>query len=97
MLSVARDGQVLRIMGQRQARSVTLDIIPARGRVITARLDEDDDSLTAPAPTIGSLTFHLEDAMFGTVCFAAVTCQGRVIVNPFPFESWDHLAKATLK
>lgn len=96
MLRIAAEANVLRIMGETRRRSVTLDIVPARGQIIVPRIDEDDDSLTAPAPTIQSLQFHLEDAMFGTVCFAAVTCQGRVIVSPFAFESWDALAKSAI-
>ena len=44
------------------------------------------------APTPMSLTFCLEDAMFGGVTFVAITCGGRVVINPFVFESYDKLA-----
>lgn len=97
MLRIAAEANVLRVMGERRLHSVTLDIVPARGQIIVPRIDDDDDSLTAPAPTIQTLTFHLEDAMFGTTTYAAVTCQGRVIVQPFAFESWDHLAASSIK
>ena len=96
MLRIATEANVLRIMGENRKRSVTLDVIPARACVIVPRIDEADDSLTVPAPTIQSLSYHLEDAMFGSMCFAAITCDGRVIVNPFPWESWDHLAKSKI-
>jgi hypothetical protein len=96
MLRIASEANVAKIMGENHSRAVTLDVIPARGQVIVPRLDPDDDSLTSPAPTIQTLTFHLEDAMFGTVCYAAITCQGKVIVNPFVWESWEHLAKARI-
>lgn len=96
MLRVAAEANVAKIMGENQSRTVILDVIPARGQVIVPRLDPEDDSLTPPAPAIDTLTFHLEDAMFGTVCYAAITCQGKVIVNPFVWESWEHLAKARI-
>jgi hypothetical protein len=92
MLRVATEANILKIMGERQIRSLTIDYIPARGQIIVPRLDEDDDSLTAPRPTIYPLTYHLEDAVFGVVLYVALTCQGKVIVNPFPFDSWEHLA-----
>jgi hypothetical protein len=96
MLRVAAEAHITRIMGMNQQRSVTIDIIPARAMFLAPRLDPDDDSLTAPTPTVQTLTFHLEDQMFGTVVYAAITCQGRVIVNPFKWESWDHLARSAI-
>ena len=92
MLRIAAGANILKIMGERRSATCTLDIIPPRGEVIVPRINEADDSLTAPAPTIATLRFHLEEHMFGGVVFAAVSCQGHVIVNPFPWKGWDNLA-----
>ena len=82
---------VFAIMGRERRRHVTVDYIPPRDAMIFAR-ETDDGPMETFAPTPMSLTFCLEDAMFGGVTFVAITCGGRVVINPVVFESYDKLA-----
>lgn len=91
LADILDSAKVFAIMGRERRRHVTVDYIPPRDAMIYAR-EDDDGPMETYAPVPISLTFTLEDAMFGGVTFVAITCGGRVVINPFVFESYDKLA-----
>lgn len=96
LCQVAIDANVLQIMSERKCKKVKIDYLPARPAVLIPR--EDDGGPPEPY-TLKPITliFTLEDAMFGGVTFAALTCGHRVIVRPFEWTNFDALAKLNLK
>lgn len=93
---IAQQAELLRLMGERRCRVLRLDYIPPRAGMTIPRLPEDGmEPMEVYAPTPTVLEFKLEDAMFGNVTYAAITCGGKVVVSPFIWHSYPHLA--TLK
>lgn len=97
LLRIAKEGEVLKVMGRTHKRTLTLDYVPARAAMIIPRLDAEDEGVTAMPPHVEPITFRLEDAEFGHMTFVALTCRGFVIVNPFPFTSYEALAEVTIR
>lgn len=95
MLWIATEANIFKIMGEQKVRSVTIDFVPSRAALLIPRLN-GDDPVTSCAPHVEEVTFHLEDAMFGGEVFTAITCRGNVVVLPFPWTSWDGLAKSRI-
>lgn len=96
LLAIACEANVLRIMGQRKCRQITLDYVPARPAIIIPRL-EGDGPLNAMPPHVEEVTYFLEDSMFGGDVYAAVTCRGHTVVAPFLWSSWETLANSRIR
>jgi hypothetical protein len=96
LLAIACEANVLRIMGERRCRIVTLDFVPARPAIILPRL-EGDGPLTTMPPHVEEVVYHLEDTMFGGDVYAAVTCRGHTVVAPFLWSSWEALARSRIR
>lgn len=97
LLKIAKEANVFKIMGESRKRSVTIDYVPARSAILFPRL-EDDGPLEACPPHIETLKFELDSAVFdlaGGMTYVALVCRGMIIVNPFPWETFEKLA--TLK
>lgn len=95
LLWIAQEANVFKIMGERKARSVTIDFVPGRPAIVLPRLGDDEPLTTCP-PHVEEVTFHLEDAMFGGEVMTALTCRGMIIVVPFAWSSWEALAKSKI-
>lgn len=95
LLAVAQQAGVLQRMAAEQTRIVTVDYCPPREGLIVPRDHPTDDKLEAFPPTVITLTYLLDDAMFGGVTYVALTCEGRVLIHPFVWESFDKLAEVT--
>lgn len=97
LLEVAKQAGVLQLMARRRSRRVVVDYVPARESMAIPREDDDPDEPLSPnPPTVTSLVFTLEDAMFGGTVFVALTCGGRVLVNPFAWVNYAHLGQLTI-
>lgn len=93
LLKVAAQAGVFQQMGASRRRQVIVDYVPAReSMVIPREPDSEEAPLQPDPPTVIPLTFTLEDAMFGGTVFVALICGCRVIINPFAWVSYEHLA-----
>lgn len=93
---IAQQVELLRLMGEKRSRVIRLDYIAPRAGMVIPRLPEDGmEPMEVYAPIATVLEYKLEDAMFGNVTYAAITCSGKIVVSPFIWHSYDHLA--TLK
>lgn len=95
LIDIANQAGVLKRMGTEQLSKVVVDHIPARASWSIAR-EKDGAALEAIAGEVIPVTFTLESAMFGGAIFAAITCGERVVVHPFPWTSYEHLASVTI-
>jgi len=95
LLEIINTAGVLRRMGNQRCRTVVVDYLPARQALIIPRA-ADDEPVETMAPTMTEITFRLEDTMFGGVIYAAVTCGSRVVIHPFEWKSYEHLATVTV-
>lgn len=89
LLGVAQAAEILKTFGQLRCRLVKVHYSPA----IPFRIGTPDQPL--PEPVVQphhELTFILEDAMFGGEVFAAVACNGLVVVRPFLWPGYEVLA-----
>lgn len=92
LLKIAAEAHVFKIMGESRTQRVKLDYVPARPAMIIPRLPDEPDPINVyPAESI-EVTFTLEDAMFGGVIYVALLAQGRIIIHPFQWTSYDDLA-----
>ncbi len=87
---------VLKIMAEKRCKVVKLDYFPPRPAMMIPRDESDMQVEPYPLNPI-ALTFTLEDAMFGGVCYVALCCGHRVVVNPFVWSNYDALTKISLK
>lgn len=92
---IVEQGSILKQMATDRKRTVVVDYIPARASMTLPRT-EDGEPLKAYKTEPITLTFTLEDAMFGGICFVALCCGHRVVVSPFPWTTYDDLAKIRL-
>ena len=97
LLRVCEQAGVLKRMGEGRCRSVTVDYVPPREGMCIPRTPGEDEPIEPLVPEVITLTFNLEDAMFGGVLFAAITCGHRVVVSPWQWVSYEHLALQTIK
>jgi hypothetical protein len=97
LIDIANNAGVLRIMSERRTSRVTVDHVPARAAMSIPREPEEENSeLSVPRPDVIPVTFTLADAMFGGVIYVALTCGDIVIVNPFRWQSYEHLGTVTI-
>lgn len=96
MLAIADKANVLKRMGVDKTNRIIVDFCAARDSIALAREpgEEGEPLEVFPIEPI-MLTFRLEDAMFGGTVFACVTCEHKVIIHPFVWESYDQLSKST--
>ena len=93
MLGVAQAANILERMGEDECRLVTVDYTTSLGyKVDCLKTPPEGDPKPVTVP-VHRLTFVLEDAMFGGEVFAAVTCNGLVIIRPFLWTGYEELAK----
>lgn len=95
LAAIARDANVFQTMGENKCRMVRLDYVPAQAAMIIPRLVDDEPSEPTP-PQMEELCYFLDDAMFGGEIYAALTCNGRTIVGPFPWTDYETLSKTTI-
>lgn len=94
LLAIAQMAGVLQRMAATHRSWVTVDYCPARDAIVVPReLDAGDEGLEPFPIRATPITFQLEDAMFGGTTYVALTCEGRVIIHPFVWESYAKLAK----
>lgn len=89
MLGVAQEAEILKRFGEQRCRVVRVNYVPA----VPFQVSPVEEGVPIPKPQPCELTFLLEDAMFGGEVFAAVTCNGLVIIRPFLWPGYDTLAK----
>ena len=90
LIRLANDISLIQLFAERKCRRITVDYVPARERLAFARpVGQEDDPLIAYPPEVIPVTYTLEDAMFGGVTFAAITCGFRLIVNPFVWTTYE--------
>lgn len=92
LVRIAVSAQVFKLMGERRTRQVTIDYSPARDALLVPRESGEDAPLEPITPDVIPITFTLEDAMFGGSVWVALTCGERVVVHPFAWVSYEHLA-----
>ena len=93
LIEVLTTARVLQIMGEKECRLVTVDYVPAQQSMTFVREDDDSPLEAFPRDPI-KICFVLEDAMVGGVVYAAVTVGHRVIIEPFRWYGYEHLAAA---
>ncbi len=97
LIQIANEAQVLRRMALDRCTRIIVDHIPARESMSIPRdPGEEDEPLHAETPTVIPVTFTLADAMFGGTVFVTLTCGHRVLINPFPWNGYEHLAQVTI-
>lgn len=92
LVALASEVSVFQIMGRLHIRSVTVDYLPAHGAQFKSRLP-DDPPAEFVGPSMVSLTYVLDESMFGGETYAALTCMGHVVVAPFRFTDFEDLAQ----
>lgn len=92
LLGIAQELDVLKRFAQRRCRKVDVRYIPGMPYQV-GFLGDDPKNEPHPLPEPYDLTFYLEDSMFGGEVFAAVTCNGLVVVRPFLWPGYDALLK----
>lgn len=92
VLAVAKAVGILHLLGKSRGRPVTVDYVPVQLAIVTPRPADAVGPPTPPPPLVETLVYHLEDAEFGGRTFVAVTCQGHIVVNPFPWENYEVLS-----
>lgn len=95
VVRVAAEVELLKLFGEKQCRAITIDYLPQRGSLWAAREPGEAPS-TIGGPDGYSLTYLLEDQMFGGVTYAAVTCSGHVVVRPFRWVSYHELVGSSI-
>lgn len=94
---IAQQAEVFSLMASRQSPQITIDYVPPRCGMILPRAQSEADGPLIPLQHDPiTITFTLSEAMFGGVLFVALTCGGRVVVNPFPWSSYEHLAQVSI-
>lgn len=97
LIEVAVEANVLKRMGEGRMSRVVVDYIPPRqGMAIPRDPGEEDVQVEPFPPEVIPITYTLESAQFGGAIFAALACGHRVIINPFPWISYEHLASSTI-
>lgn len=97
LLNIAAEVGLFKIIGETRKRVVKIDYVPPRAAMILPRESVHDDCTLNVYPVEPiEITFVLEDAMFGGVVYAALTCNGRVLIHPFVWESHDKLAATAI-
>ena len=84
-------------MAATKRRKVVVDYFPARSAISYPREPDDEDGIDPFPIRPVTLTFTLEDAMFGGITFASLVCGHRVIVQPFIWKNFDQLADIKLE
>lgn len=93
LFDIVLQAKVLQRMSEHRLRQVVVDYVPARQAMSIIRDDPSDEPLEAFKPVVIPLTFTLDDAMFGGVVYVSLVCGDRVIINPFAWQSYEHLGK----
>jgi hypothetical protein len=97
LLVIAQEAGVLKRMSEQRCRMVVVDYRPpAAGIAVPREQGEEEVGLEPIAPEIVTITYTLEDAMFGGVVYVALTSSERVLINPFAWVSYEHLANITI-
>jgi hypothetical protein len=97
LIQIANEAQVLHHMSLDQTTRLIVDHVPARGSISIPREHGDRNScLEVFPPEVNTLTFVLEDATFGDTIYVTLTCNNRVIVNPFKWSGYAHLATVSI-
>ena len=90
LCDVMEKAKVRQIMAAEGIQEVHVDYFPPREAMIYVRETDDDTTEVYPQKAI-TLTFTLEEAMFGGKVFAAITCGHKVVILPFIWRGYDKL------
>jgi hypothetical protein len=96
LLNICEQAGVLKRMGEGHCRTVTVDYVPARESMAIPRNPDEDEPIEPNPPEVKTVVFNLESAQFGGVIFAAITCGERVVINPWQWVSYEHLATQSI-
>lgn len=91
MLGIAQQLDILKEFGSKRCRMLRVNYTPGLPYKITYGDEAPPEPIKTP-PTY-ELTYILDDAMFGGEVFAAVTCNGLVVIRPFLWPGYEALLK----
>ena len=96
LVEIANQAGVLKRMAEEHVSRVVVDYVPSRPGMAIPRETGDDAPLEPLAPDVTTITYTLEDAMFGGTIYATIVCGNRVIITPFVWQSYENLARVTI-
>lgn len=96
LLEIANTARIFHRMGTRHERVVTVDYLAARDPLIIPRESPNEAAIETMAPEMTPITYRLEDAMFGGELYVTLVVGSRVLLHPFPWVSYEALAKNTI-
>lgn len=96
LVEIANQAGVLKRMGEEHVNRVVVDYVPSHPGMAIPRETGDDAPLEPLAPHVTTITYTLEDAMFGGMIYTTIVCGNRAILTPFVWQGYENLTRVTI-
>lgn len=93
LIEIVQQADVLKIMGENHLNALTVDYMPATQALIRVRSTGDGFEPIRRVFETQALTFRLDSAQMGGVTYASLVLGDRVVIEPWRWESFEHLAE----
>lgn len=93
LIEIVQEADVLRIMGEQHLNELTIDYIPATKALILIRSKGVHYEPVKRVFEAIPVKFRLDSAMMGGVTYASLVVGDRVVIEPWRWESFEHLAE----
>ena len=94
LIEIVQKADILRVMGENHLNELVVDFMPPTQALIRVRLQSGLSPVKRTFET-QAIQFTLESQQIGGVIYAALTVGDRVVIEPWRWESYEHLAGKT--